>query len=374
MNQKRLNFIDAMRAFAILMMLQGHFIGLSFKNFEALVSLKKSSGTSGYLLFDCWYFMKGLTAPLFFFVTGLVFVFLLLQSHNPTKKNPRVKKGVIRSFELIFWGYLLQLNIHYIQDTFYSETPIIYAFHVLQCIGVSLLLLIGLYLLYRAVKKIPLSIYYLLAGIFIFGVFKELNVWEAFPRKSPQLLQNIFKGPHAVFPMIPWAGFVMFGGLFGVVVYKYKKQLTNTPLSLGLIGVALGLKYLCYQYGIIWFYNRLADVLLVTFLFIQGEAWFATRWKLFLSVGQKTLFVYLWHTIVLYGGILGVGLTNILKQQLSATQAVFGAFLFLIAFIYFSKLSPFFDALKTTVFQFLRHPFLQKKMEVGSLSTKSKTY
>jgi uncharacterized membrane protein len=354
--KKRLHFIDAIRAFAILMMLQGHFIGLSFKEFDALASLKRSTGTSGSLLFDGWYFMKGLTAPLFFFVTGLVFVFLLLQSHHPEKRNPRVKKGLIRGFELIFWGYLLQLNLRYFTSTFYSETPIIYAFHVLQCIGVSILILIGLYLLYKSIKKIPLFLYYLVAGIFFFGVYSSLKKLASFPANSPQLLQNIFKGPHAIFPLIPWAGFVLFGGVFGVIVHTLKKKFTRIPLSIALLVIAFGLKYISYEHGAVWLYNRLGEVLIVTVVFIQLENWFSKRWKLFLSVGQKTLFIYLWHTIVLYGGIVGFGLTNFIKKQLTATEAIFGALLFLFGFVYFSKLSPFFDALKAKVFKFLKLP------------------
>ena len=46
-NKKRVHFIDAMRAFAILMMLQGHFIGLSLEAFDTLAYLKRSTGTSG---------------------------------------------------------------------------------------------------------------------------------------------------------------------------------------------------------------------------------------------------------------------------------------------------------------------------------------
>ena len=356
MKQKRLHFIDAMRAFAILMMLQGHFIGLSFKDFDVLASLKRSTGTSGSFLFDGWYFMKGLTAPLFFFVTGLVFVFLLLQSHHPEKRNPRVKKGVIRGFELIFWGYLLQLNLRYFTSTFYSDTPIIYAFHVLQCIGVSILLLIGLYLLYKNIKSIPLFLYFLTSGIFFFGVYSSLKKLASFPANSPQLLQNIFKGPHAIFPLIPWAGFVLFGGVFGVVMHTLKNKFTSIPLSIALLSIAFGLKYISYKHGAVWLYNRLGEVLIITVIFIQLENWFSKRWKLFLSVGQKTLFVYLWHTILLYGGIVGFGLTNFIKRQLTAPEAIFGALLFLIGFVYFSKLSPFFDTLKARVFKFLKLP------------------
>ena len=50
-NKKRVHFIDAMRAFAILMMLQGHFIGLSLEAFDTLASLKRSTGTSGSFFF-----------------------------------------------------------------------------------------------------------------------------------------------------------------------------------------------------------------------------------------------------------------------------------------------------------------------------------
>ncbi|MBK42309.1 MAG: hypothetical protein CMC83_00320 [Flavobacteriaceae bacterium] len=56
-----------MRSFAILMMLQGHFIGLSYKNFYLDINQIKTLGSSGSFLFDSWYFMKGYTAPLFFF-------------------------------------------------------------------------------------------------------------------------------------------------------------------------------------------------------------------------------------------------------------------------------------------------------------------
>jgi len=361
MKQKRVHFIDAMRAFAILMMLQGHFIGLSLEAFDALASLKRSTGTSGSLLFDAWYFMKGLTAPLFFFVTGLVFVFLLLKNHHPEKRNPRVKKGIIRGFELIFWGYLLQLNLRYFTSTFHSNTPIIYAFHVLQCIGVSILILIGLYLLYRSIKNIPLFLYYLLGGILLFGVYNTLKTQPSFPANSPQLLQNIFKGPHAIFPLVPWAGFVLFGGVFGVVMHTLKNKFTSIPLSIALLSIALlsiafGLKYISYKQGAVWLYDRLGDVLIVTVVFIHLENWFSKRWKLFLSVGQKTLFIYLWHTIILYGGIVGFGLNNFIKRQLTAPEAIFGALLFLIGFVYFSKLSPFFDALKAHVFKFLKLP------------------
>ena len=67
----RLYFIDALRAFAILMMLQGHFIsGLLdpvFKDPENPI-------------YSFWLYCRGFTAPVFFTITGWVFTFLLLRS------------------------------------------------------------------------------------------------------------------------------------------------------------------------------------------------------------------------------------------------------------------------------------------------------
>lgn len=56
MEQKRLHFIDAIRAWAILMMLQGHFIdGLLAPQFRDLDQK----------WFQIWTYFRGITAPVF---------------------------------------------------------------------------------------------------------------------------------------------------------------------------------------------------------------------------------------------------------------------------------------------------------------------
>ena len=80
----RIVFIDILRAYAILMMLKGHFV-------DTLLAESYRSPESS--LFHLWSFMRGMTAPIFFTVTGLVFIFLLLRDGRPIGKNERVKKG-----------------------------------------------------------------------------------------------------------------------------------------------------------------------------------------------------------------------------------------------------------------------------------------
>ena len=98
----RLYFIDAMRAWAILMMLQGHFI-------DGLLDNAFRDNTD--LTFNIWKYFRGITAPVFFTVSGFIFTYLLIRVPQKGMQNPRIKKGLKRGLQLIFIGYLLRTNL-----------------------------------------------------------------------------------------------------------------------------------------------------------------------------------------------------------------------------------------------------------------------
>ena len=133
-NTNRLFFIDSMRAWAILMMLQGHFVdGLLDPIFR----------DNGNPIFSTWLYFRGITAPVFFTVSGFIFTYLLIRTPQQGMENPRVKKGVRRGFQLLLIGYLLRMNLFgllsgQIYDSFYVVD-------VLHCIGLSILAIIGIY-------------------------------------------------------------------------------------------------------------------------------------------------------------------------------------------------------------------------------------
>ena len=58
---------------------------------------------------------------------------------------------------------------------------------------------------------------------------------------------------------------------------------------------------------------------------------------LLLKIGQNTLPIYILHVIILYGGIFGFGLNNILKHSLNGTEAIIGAIIFILLFVIFIK-------------------------------------
>lgn len=345
-SHKRIHFIDAARAVAILLMLEGHFIHLT---------LRPEYRDLAHPVYATWHFIRGFTAPLFFSVTGVIFVFLLSRNQNPPRfrGNQRVKRGFKRAMELLFWGYLLQTNVlyfnQYLNATFSNWN---YAFHVLQCIGVGLLMLLLLFGIFALFKKGPLFIYYLLAGVAVFAIypsFKTLPPDQYFPPHAPELIQNLFHGPYSVFPLIPWTGFVLLGGAVGALIWDYREYIRDSRFSLSMILSGIGVWFL--SHGVLsgvdfvfsgnneWFVKsagligRFGQVLIVLGLLMRTEKYFKRSDGLFLKVGQKTLPIYVIHVMILYSGFIGVGLNKVWERSLNPWEATLGAALFIAFFL-----------------------------------------
>jgi len=354
--QKRLLFIDMARSIAILLMLEGHFIEVVFANFRPMVDTFKLNRTSGSLFFDAWYFIKGFTAPMFFTVTGIVFVFLLVDDRK-LRNNLRIKKGVRRSIELVVWGYLLQINLRsfdrYLMGEFSSWMT---AYHVLQSIGIGILILLVVYVVQRLVRLGSLWLYYFLVATTIFVLYPSVKSFPQdvfFPENAPMFIQNMVKGPHSVFPIIPWMAFTLYGGMIGALVKKYRQKTTSYFSILIFMGMGLVLNFFSYpicrfidstaktlhisdQLSFVtnaWLYSRFGQILLVLGLLILIERFVAIKNNLFLKIGQNTLPIYIIHVIVLYGGIFGFGLNKVMGKRLNGLESIFGAVLFIAFFV-----------------------------------------
>lgn len=336
----RLQFIDAIRAYAILMMLQGHFVdtmlAYRFRDLENA-------------LYSTWFFMRGMTAPIFFTITGLVFTFLLLRDGRPIRENERIRKGIRRGFFLIFLGYLLKVNFPaFLIGWFYKSYP---ALDVLHNIGFALLALIALYCLHL-VSKISLPFLYFGGGIFIFLINPT---WLAYEWDFlPIVLRNYFDADNgSIFLPIPWLGFTLLGAGFGWHLF-HKTYLYRTwywpaiLLTTGLIihffsskGLLLLHQWtgwgnfikLAYDNVLFW---RFGHVLIIISLFIFLEK-IITFPPLMLKIGSETLTIYATHYVVLYGTWLGIGIKTFGQFTWQPIPVVIGAILFVLAAIVYIK-------------------------------------
>lgn len=333
MKSNRLYFIDAVRAFAILMMLQGHFISTT------LAPIYRDPNN---LAYSIWLYFRGNTAPMFFTISGLIFMYLLLKANNKGNDNPRIKKGLKRGLELIGIGYILRIPLLYWFQGYFDTYFLVV--DVLQCIGLSIILLVLLYVLVQKNRRV-LSILLLIIGCVIFvtePLYRTLTL-----EHGPEIFVNYITMQNgSVFTMLPWFGFIAFGAFIATLFYKYaakpKFKLTSIILfiSSGLLLTFLStwiLELLYYITDIKLFFEssdynylflRLGNVLVAFGIFYTLERFL--KHSLITKIGAKTLALYVVHFIILYGSFTGYGLNRFYTESFSPWQAIIGAVLFMI--------------------------------------------
>ncbi|WP_190808891.1 acyltransferase family protein [Flagellimonas sp. S3867] len=331
----RLFFIDAMRAWAILMMLQGHFIdGLLDPVFR----------DTDNLMFNIWLYFRGITAPVFFTVSGFIFTYLLIRVPKKGLENPRVKKGIRRGLQLLLIGYLLRMNIFglfsgELYDSFYLVD-------VLHCIGLSILVLIGVYLFAAEKKK------YLFPSLLV-GITILLFLFEPIYKQwsfsfLPNALANYFtKANGSVFTIIPWLGYATIGGFISIMFTRFKDFKYLYPVAISIATVvgftlvyfsSLGFISLYDFSGIELFrliesnnylFIRLGDVFVAFAIFMLFRKLMTN--KTVLNIGASTLSIYIIHFIILYGSFTGLGLYRFLHHSLNPSTVILGALMFMTA-------------------------------------------
>lgn len=326
----RLDFIDVIRAFAICMMLQGHFVG------GLLADRYRDDNNFIYWL---WHYCTGITAPVFFTVSGFIFTFLLVKESDATKigwQNPRVKKGIRRGLMLIGIAYFLRMSFQSVD--------------VLHCIGLSLLLLIATYLLSynRKAWVMPTILLSTTLLAFTFEPFYKSLTFDFLPLP----IANYFTRAHgSFFPIFPWFGYVAFGGFMGYLFQRYKAHphlYRNAILLFLTVGAFLLwvshyiVEQLYYINHATFFarlmedfaYLRLGNVLLVFGFFALMRNVITS--KLIKTIGQNTLSIYVIHCFVLYGSITSHGLLQHFGGSLKPYQVVLGAPAFIAVCVWLS--------------------------------------
>lgn len=351
MSVNRLYFIDAVRAFAILMMLQGHFIDTLLD-----VSYRDESNT----IFKIWQYFRGITAPTFFTISGLIFSYLLIKAKHNGNAEKRMRKGLVRGFMLIGIGYLLRVPIF--EWLFGKFTSYFLVIDVLQCIGLSLITIVIIYRL-TCRKTLIFSILMLLLGICIF-ISEPLYRFLELPN-VPRLFSNYMtKDNGSIFTILPWFGYVAFGAFIATLFYRYLERprfKIITVLGFFIIGFSLINKsswlfmklYFLLDFQLLediayynYLFTRLGNVLILFSLFYLVEDYI--KQPLILKIGQKTLSIYVIHFIIIYGSFTGVGLHQLIGKTLLPWQAIIGALIFLTTVCFIS-----FYYVKTNAFIYL---------------------
>lgn len=317
-NSKRIVFLDLMRAFAVLMMVQGHTVHTFLSN-----DLRNSES----LFYSIWHVMRGFTAPIFMFTAGVVFTYLLFynsQTHNKT----RLIKGLKRFLLLVGLGYLLRYptwKIFDFSDVTDEQWRIFFAVDALHLIGFGLLFIILIALLAEKLKVTPYIMFTASVSFFVFTYpfIYSINWNEIL---TAPLAAYMYSKSGSLFPLFPWVGYVIGGALLGVylahnpLIFK-KKRFGSSLIVIGLslmfiylassnISYIISGNYLEKAYGVAIFFLRIGFVItlngIVSLLVIKLD----NIPQIIKLIGRHTLLIYIVHLVILYGSAWIPGFYN----------------------------------------------------------------
>jgi uncharacterized membrane protein len=333
----RIIFIDLMRAFAVIQMVQGHTVD---------VLLAPEFRSEQYPVYFLWNFMRGMTAPIFMFTAGTVFTYLFRLVDEPFINNPRVKKGFFRFLLLVSIGYILRYPTYTIfdfSDVTKDRLDIFFAVDVLQLIGFGLLFVMICAYIAEKLKLSDTIIFTFFALFFFIATpfFEKINWLEYFPQP---IAGYFYDDTGSLFPLFPWAGYVVLGGVLGSylarnpMVFKSNKFSFNLALFgfalifVSEISVLITGKYFNYYYitssytpdTIIF---RVGFVLVLNALVSYISQKIESIPRIIILVGRNTLLIYVVHLMILYGSAWNPGLSLLFGSSLKVSETIFFALL-----------------------------------------------
>lgn len=309
----RIGFIDLMRAFAILMMVQGHLT-------DALLRTELRNPEN--IIYNVWLFMRGATAPIFFFASGIIFSILLIKEEKFGKgiHNPRFIKGLKRTLLLLIIGYTLQFNSSIIEFFITFDFSLLKYFltvHVLHIIGIAIFLISVLYLITNKMNNILYLVYFVFGTLFF--IFEPNILKIEWSDNFYSIFSNyLTKSNGSVFTLFPWIGYSLYGASLGAYLVK-KPQLiydiklfismlvigtilmilTNIDYVVGLLGFDISTSYMKFSFALIFsgffgFIDRITNK--IDFIYV---------------IGRETLLIFIVHFMLIYGTFTGMGLVQI---------------------------------------------------------------
>lgn len=322
---KRIIAIDFMRAFAVLMMIQGHTI-------HSLLDISYS--TSDSFIYNTWIFFRAFTAPFFIFCSGLIFSFLLFKKKIELKNNPRIIKGIKRGVSLITIGYLLRyptIKIFNLAESSYSQWLVFFSVDALHLIGIGLLLIISFSYLSVKLNVSPIIIFSIFAIlIFIFSPYINSIEWS----KS----SNIFFTSYltfqfgSIFPLFPYLQYIFLGAVLGFLLSK-KQAILNDGKNLLILFVCGAVIVMIAYFIKTEFTNSLLGAGMVVIIFslfgFLGNKINSIP-NFIVSLSRNSLWIYIIHLVILYGSPTSIGLFQIIGKTLSSELTVLIAVLMII--------------------------------------------
>ncbi len=304
----RLLYLDWMRGFAVLVMLQGHSFHSWYRD-----DLRANSD-----LFQLSQLAGGFPGALFLFMTGISLVILFRRAEQPGQAQGSPWKVILRR-----GGHILLLAILFRLQmwAFYwgrSSWKDLLRVDILNTIAVAIVLA-GVVMMLASERRRILAA---AGGAVAIGMLTPL-VWQIPPRILPFNLMSYFSGyaEGAAFPIFPWVSYTFTGVVVGLVVVGKRDaaEVDRVMQWLVLLALVLAVAARFFDYQPYTYYhpydfwntspnlvaNKTAVVLL---LFVGCYAWSKftdpARFSWVRQIGRTSLLIYWVHVELVYGRFL----------------------------------------------------------------------
>ena len=314
----RLQFLDWVRGFATVIMLQGH-------TYHSL--LRQDLRTSStFILSD---FLGGMPSAVFLFLTGVTLAFLMdSRERQGASAGQRVMASLGRSGYILGLAFLVRLQLWVFAWPGSAWTDLLRV-DVLNCMGLSLAVL-SVMAVFRTVERVRLCAIVGVAIAVVSPLVSEID-WSG----VPPLVKDYIAPDYLAFGFFPWGAFVAFGlslgslirvatheqleramqwaALAGCALIACSQQLSNLPSLYGKSEFWLNSPFMILiKLGVI--------LLMVAFAFVWNKHT-AEKWSWVRQLGTTSLLVYWVHIELIYGRWLGFWHSNLSIAQCTVAAA-----------------------------------------------------
>jgi uncharacterized membrane protein len=315
----RLQFLDWLRGFGAVIMLQGH-------TYHSLLrdDLRKSST---FILSD---FLGGLPSAVFLFLSGVTLAFLMdSQERRNAPAGARVLASLRRAGYILALAFLVRLQLWLFGWPGTAWTDLLRV-DVLNCMGVALAVM-SIMAVFRTADRVRFCAILGVAIAAAAPLVSQIN-WS----RMPPLVTSYIAPDYLSFGFFPWAAFVAFGLSLGSLIRVVThEELERAMQWAALAGCALivGSQQLAnlpspYAKSEFWLNSPLmilikvgVILLLLAFAFLWTKHT-ADRWSWVRQLGTTSLLVYWVHIELLYGRWLGAWHSGLTIEECTLTAVI----------------------------------------------------
>ena len=323
-SSSRVAFLDWARALAMLVMIQDH-------TFDALLSQTYLHGP----FYSVWLFIRGLTAPVFFILSGVSFSIAVFRRWDANLSPlAGLAKRLRRYVVFILLGYAMHIPARSLHALKFVDAEGWHRFlqvDVLQLVGLTLIFLQMLTLFARTPRRFATCCAAIATAVILVAPMMWTVEWSHHVPLS--IAGYLSGGTGSQFPIFPWSGYLLFGCAIGYLYLKVRSsaagmRVIQVGAGLGLLLVACGVALSkvpleLYSYPQSWapspnlFLVRLGCVCLLLCAVAYTTRKMTVHQTIAHAFARESLAVYFVHICVVYGSPWNVGLRQTIGPRLT---------------------------------------------------------